>query len=65
MAVQKDRAALVQALLATWAIAGSPLFFDGDCRRMDAATLALLTATEVPLELWVGVPFYTVICCHR
>jgi hypothetical protein len=50
MVVQKDRAALVQALLATWAIAGSPLFFDGDCRRMDAATLALLTATEVPLD---------------
>ena len=36
-----------QALLATWAIAGAPLFFDGDCRKMDAATLALLTMTEV------------------
>eukprot|EP01052_Picozoa_sp_SAG31_P027157 SAG31_NODE_2518_length_5574_cov_9.105205_3_plen_178_part_00 len=36
-----------RATLATWAIAGVPLFFDGDCRKMDAATLSLLTMNEV------------------
>ena len=33
--------------MAVWAMAGSPIFFDGDCRKMDPQTLALLTMTEV------------------
>ena len=36
-----------QTVLAVWAMAGSPIFFDGDCRKMDPQTLALLTMDEV------------------
>lgn len=36
-----------QAVVAAWAMAGSPMFFDGDCRQMDPQTLALLKLDEV------------------
>jgi hypothetical protein len=36
-----------KAVFAAWAMAGSPIFFDGDCRQMDPQTLALLTLDEV------------------
>lgn len=35
------------ALVSMWAIASAPLFFDGDCRKMDNFTLSLITNTEV------------------